>query len=230
MKPDMARAAYADNPRWLGAFMRVADGARPYNALMDEVRALKTRIKVAAAAAARQERRGGGGSGSGGDNNNNNSAARHVAELRSQLAAAEEALAAARQRTSQLSRFARDIAKRLGALPRRSPDAAVEQRMAASLDGIVAQLGAREELEALGRRVLADAEAGPRVPAGAEALTPEVSWERAADVLARDALELERRTGDTWLVPGGDFGSVSFFFRSHALRETPVMQATVWAD
>jgi hypothetical protein len=50
-------------------------------------------------------------------------------------------------------------------------------------------------------------------PAGAEALTPDAPWAVAADVLAREALDLEQQNSQTWLLPGASLDGVSHLIR-----------------
>ncbi len=197
---DAAKAVYANEPRRLGAFARLHDLAQPLRALREELKALQAAVKKAAS----QGAGGHGGSSLGDAARQGVNDATALIELRQRLAAAEAAFKATRQRDRQLRWFARDVAKRLGLMPRASERK--EARVAAERERIMAALGTPEELEEVGRRLLADR---PAPPAGAEALTPDASWEAVADVLARDALEQERLTGDTWLHPGGRFERVS---------------------
>ncbi len=198
MTLDAGTAAYANDLRQLGAATRIFEEAHPYNAQPAEVRALLAAVDDAASRPGPA-----GSSGSGGSSAQ--TTASTLAQLRQRLASATAALEAARRRKKEAQRFGRDIAKRLGHLP--PTYASVEQRMAADLERIIAALGMPEELESIGRRVLAQRVSPP--PAGAEALKPDASWAVAADVLAREALEQERKNDHTWLRPGAELEGVS---------------------
>ncbi len=203
--------AYADDPLRLGAFARLIEESRPYQPLFEEVRALKVAIEKAAAAGAGDDtaaRAGAGGAaGSPGEEAATTTTPPPLSELRERLRTAEAALETARRRKSDLLRFARHIGKQLGFKARSTPR--LEQRLADDQESVIRSLGKPKELEKLGRRVLAE-RATPKPPPGAEGLKPDVAWEVAADVLARDALEQERVAGETWLRPGGGLESVSF--------------------
>jgi hypothetical protein len=204
-KLDAALEAYANDPRRLGAWVRQAELARPYWALIDKVRALQAEVAEAEAGSSSSSssapNKGKGEAGKGAD------AARQTKfwQLQQELATAKKELAAVRRQHNILGRFGRDIGRRLGEI--RLAGAATERRMASILESIVAQLGPSKELEALGRRTLAEAQ-GPLPPVEAEALTPDASWTAAADVLARHAAEVEKLTGATWLRPMENIESV----------------------
>jgi hypothetical protein len=200
---DMAKAAYANDPRRLGAFARLKQLAGQYNGALRRSQALQRAAERAIAT----------------------TTGRRVGlALRQQLEAAGAELDMLRKHRSDLDGFVRDVRRRLTGTRRQSASRAAAT--AAEMERIMAALGAPEELEAIGRGVLTDAGA-PRPPAGAEALAPDVAWAEAVDVLARDALGQERKTGYSWL-PGEGLESVSLFFPMTVMVPALTFRRRMW--